>query len=110
VTLSSLLNRDCVVLHRVDSGEDEYGNPISEDTELATVCELQQRRSEEPGAVGERAVTDWVIFLPAGTPIATADAVTVDEHRLEVIGDPWEVRNPRTRHDSHVELVARTAG
>jgi hypothetical protein len=112
MTLSELINRDCSITRRTASGStDDYGNEVATETTVDTVCELQQRNRSEPDAAGEFSDADWMLILPAGTEITTADTVTVDGQDYEVVGDPWPARNPRTREPSHVEAtVRRTAG
>lgn len=110
--LSALINRPATLVIRVDSGEvDDYGNAVLSETTVETVAELQQRRRDEPEGQGETSETDWVLFLPAGTALTTADTVTVEPlGTFEVVGDPWPARNPRTRVESHVECSVRKAG
>lgn len=61
--------------------------------------------------MGEVARTEWLLVLPAGTPIGPGDAVTVDGDEYEVIGDPWQARSPLAGAESHVEAtLARTTG
>ena len=110
--LSNLLNRPCV-LHRPTGTvtEDAYGNSTATRVDVATVGELQQRRRDEPEGQGETSESDWVLFLPAGTEVTTADTVTVDPlGDFEFVGQPWPVRNPRTQQESHLECSVKKAG
>lgn len=103
-----LLTRSCTVVHREYGGEDEYGNPTLDETVSARRCYLEQRRSEEPAGVGERAHTDWFVVLPVETPVTVADAIRVDTGlQLEVTSDPWTVHNPVGGYFTHIELLAR---
>ena len=80
------------------------------ETLVDVVGELQQQRRIEPGEDGELSDTGWVLFLPAGTDVATGDAVICDGQVYELVGDPWQARNPRTHQASHIECsVRRTA-
>jgi hypothetical protein len=119
VTLAQLLNRACTITHRTaGEGEDTYGNEIPDSQEIETVCEVQESkrslagRTSEPAAEGENSDADWMGIFPAGTPLGTADTVLVDGiGRLEVVGEPWAARNPRTQIMSHIEVpLRRTAG
>lgn len=119
MTLSQLLNRPCTISHRTaGEGEDRYGNPKSSVEEIETVCEIQESkrslsgRSSEHGEGGEVSDADWVGIFPAGTPLGAADTVRVDGlGDLQVVGEPWPARNPRTQVISHVEVpLRRTAG
>ncbi len=108
MSLIERLNRPVTVLQRTaDDDADEYGNPIPGETIVDTVGELQQRRRDEPGDAGELSATDWLLVLPAGTPVRTGDAVIVDGQVYELIGDPWIARNPRTQTASHIECTVR---
>lgn len=108
MTLTQLLNRTVTITRRSASGDiDEFGNEISTETNVATVGELQQTQRTEPAAQGELSITTWLLVLPAGTSIDTGDAVIVDNHTYEVIGAPWQARNPRTQVASHVEATLR---
>jgi hypothetical protein len=108
--LTNLLNLPCSIERRVASGEDDYGNDTQTVTWAETVCELQQRQRDEPGEMGETSATDWRLYLPAGTDIDTSDTVIVNDQIFEVVGDPWQARNPRTRQQSHVEATVRRTG
>lgn len=108
MSLSALLNRPCAILRRTSSGErDRFGNPLHDELLVATVCELQQRQRAEPGHDSELSDTSWALFLPPGTDLNTGDVVLVDDARYELVGDPWEARNPRTQAMSHVEATVR---
>jgi hypothetical protein len=111
VSLKQLLNRPATIVRRsADGGEDEYGNPTDGTEEVATVCEVQkaQRADEEPDDGGEVSDTRWTGFFPAGTELNTGDAVRVEGiGTLELVGDPWVVRNPRTQSFSHLEVPLR---
>ena len=112
MSLSQLLNRDVVIVQRSSSGAtDELGDPIAGETLVETVGELQQQQRSEGDDEGERSDTRWLLILPAGTDIDTGDKVLVDDQRYEVVGAPWEARNPRTRAESHIEAtLQRVAG
>lgn len=89
---------------------DEFGNVVPVETLVSIVGELQQTRADEPLEDGETSDTRWTLFVPAGTPLATGDAVIVANQVYELIGDPWQARNPRTRQESHIECrLRRTA-
>lgn len=110
--LSTLLNRECILLLRDPTGStDDYGNDVTTTSNVDTVCELQQKRRDEDDDQGETSDTHWLLILPAGTQIDTGDAVQIDGQVYELVGAPWEARNPRTGAASHIECtVRRTAG
>lgn len=113
MSLTSLINRPCLLIRRSESGDtDDYGNDIATETIVATVCEIQQIRRTEPATEGELSQGDWVAFFLPGTALDTSDAIEVDGlGTFELVGGPWVVRNPRTQQESHVEAsLRRTAG
>jgi len=107
--IANLLNLPCQITRRRASGvEDRYGNEIPTENTVSTVCELQgssQRVGNEPSGHNDLSRTKWSIFLPAGTDVDSADLVIVDGQEYELDGDPWNVRNPRTQSESHVEAT-----
>lgn len=105
--LNQLLNRACTIETRVPAGRDAYNNETDTVFEVQTVCELQQRQRTETGDRGEVSVTEWLLVLPASTDISTGDGVVIDEERYEVIGEPWQARNPRTQTVSHIEATLK---
>lgn len=103
MSVRDLMRHEAALVTRTPGEPDEYGNPTSTETELATVCELQQAgaREELDGAVP---VTTWRVFLPADAPAKGWDAVRLADGRvLELNGDAWAVSSPRTGELSHVE-------
>lgn len=106
--LSTLINRPCVITRRLSTGsEDDYGNLIPDESTIETVCELQQKQRTEPAGQGELSDTQWTLFLLPGDTLRTGDVVTVDDEDYEVVGEPWQARNPRTQLLSHVEATLR---
>lgn len=109
-SFSNLLKRSVTIQRHVESGDtDDYGNDIPTVVDVKVLGELQQRsRDEAEGTVSQ---TNWVLFLPAKTPIDTNDVVLVDNDAYEVIGDPWQAFNPRTGDYEYVEVsLRRTSG
>jgi len=109
MTLAQLLNTPVTILRRSASKEtDPYGNPIASEEEVETVCEVQQRQRSEAGDAGELSDTQWLGIFPTETDLRTGDAVRVDGiGEFELVGSPWEARNPRTQSPSHVEATMR---
>lgn len=96
---------------------DEYGNPGVVETETTTDCEIQQAvRNEDTVDSGQQS-EDWVLFLaPIGedeggylieVELEGSDRVEVNGISYEVIGPPWQVRNPRTGVVTHIEARVR---
>lgn len=110
MSLATLLNRPCTIIHRTDSGEeDDYGDAIPTETYVETTCEIQQVRSDEPALEGEHSVTDWNLYLPVDVLIDTGDAVLVGEVEYEVVGDPWHA-DSGSPQVHHTEVRVRKTG
>ena len=96
---------------------DAYGNPGEATTITYADCEIQQAQRNEDTADRDTQAEDWVLFLaPTGedeggylieTELEGSDRVEVDEIAYEVIGPPWQVRNPRTEVVTHIEARLR---
>lgn len=111
MSLADLLNRPVTIVQRSLSGtEDAYGNDVATEALIKTVGELQQVRRDEPTGEGETTRTDWLLILPAGTPVRTGDVATIDGLEYELVGDPAIWRNPRTQAVSHIEATCRRTG
>lgn len=111
MSLTDLINRPCTVTRRTAStDEDKYGNKRQAEANVETVCEVQQRRRDEPDGHGEFSESDWLLFFLPDVELDTGDFVTVDGTEYELLGRPWRARNPRTRTVEHVEATARIAG
>lgn len=110
--LTTLLNKPCVITRReydLDN-TDSYGDATFDETEVETVCELQQRQRSEEGDPGQLSKTSWLLVLPHGTEISSADTVTVGGDDYEVVGEPWAAEQG-SREMWHVEAtVVRTSG
>jgi hypothetical protein len=108
--LANRLRRDVTIQHNTESGNlDVYGTDIPDVQELRVKGELQQHSRDE--AEGTISQTNWLLILPAKTPIDTNDVVVVDGDTYEVMGDPWQAFNPRTGEYEHVEVsLRRTSG
>lgn len=111
--LSNLINRQCWLIRRSDEGErDDHGNEIPTEVIIETVCELQQVRRTELGVDDEIPSGEWTAFLLPDEDVDSDDAIAVvGIGEFEIVGDPWKVRNPLAKADSHVEVsLRRTAG
>lgn len=105
--VTGLINRECLIVHRSESGNtDDYGNEIPGEELVSAVCEIQQRQREEPVEGGPNiSATEWIAFFLPDEDVRTGDAVSVDDAEYEVIGEPWHARNPRTGSTSHIEAT-----
>lgn len=113
MTLTTLINRPCTITHRTwDGAADRYGSKLPVETDVVTVCELQQRQRNERDDAGETIDSSWLLVLLPETVIAAGDTVSVvGDGEFEVHGEPWVSRNPRTQIVSHIEAtVKRAAG
>lgn len=102
-----------LITRRLPSATDDgYGNEIPDEQDVETVGQVQQKARTEPAAEGESSVTDWILFLPAGTVLRTGDLVTTidDGREYEVIGDPENMTmgSPAVHHLE--ATIRRTSG
>lgn len=104
--IERLLTKPCELVAR------QAIDPTDPDAELEDVvvgestCELQQTTAGEV-VDGRVMVTGWRVFLPAGVDLSGWDALRIDDVLLELDGDPWQVRHPRTGDVHHVEAALR---
>jgi hypothetical protein len=104
--IDRLLTLDAELVRR------EAGDPLDPDAELVDViagttrCELQQVAAGDAHD-GRVQQTGWRVFLPAAVELDGVDAIRIDGELLELDGDPWPVRHPRTGAVHHVEAAVR---
>lgn len=111
MSVANLINRPAVLIRRSEEEVDEYASERPDEDSEEIVCELQQRARTEPSDGGELSDTDWVAYFFPETAPHGNDVLLVDGQRFEFVGEPWLVRNPRTREESHIEAsLRRTAG
>jgi len=104
------LNRltEPVTLHlRTPGAEDEHGNPATTESDLEVSGYASRQIASEQGEAGVVVGESMRLFLAAGTPLTGWDAVTIGGQEYEVIGDAWEVFNPRLGAVHHVEADIR---
>lgn len=114
-----LMTRTATITHVEPDPDnpDDYGNPGEEVTTTTAACELQQVVRTEDTVDTARQTEDWALFLaPTGedeggylveTELEGSDRVEIDDQAYEVIGPPWQVRNPRTAVVTHIEARVR---
>lgn len=112
MAIADLITRDCFLILRDPTGSfDGHGNAVVLDSTADAVCEIQQRSASERGESGEVSDAEWRLFFLPTVDLTTASAVQVDGEVYEIVGEPWTVRNPLRKTDSHIEVKARrTAG
>lgn len=111
MSLAGLMNQACTITTRTDTATtDRYGNPVPTESTAATVCYCEQRVHNEDAGEDHIETEDWLVMLPTGTTVDAADKITVGSLALEVVGPPWQARNPRTQSVSHIQVTARRAG
>lgn len=91
---------------------DGYGNVITAPVvrELVPAWHQQTARGENLAGQDVRDET-WDLFLAAGDPLSATSKVTIGGVDYEVVGEPWQTVNPRTRERGLVQAtIRRTAG
>lgn len=88
----SLLNDSVVLVRRVKSGTDAYGNDTFTDTEVPLKgVSVQPVSSTEAFTAQQDIVTDrWILYGPPGMGLSAADHVRWNGLDLEVDGTPME--------------------
>ena len=56
---------------------------------------------------GQVSVSEWTVYLPAGTAVSAGDRVEVDGDTFLVVEDPYQAWNQRKAAVSHLELRVR---
>jgi hypothetical protein len=111
MSLTALLNRDCTIIRRTTSGTlDADGNDVPGETEVQTVCAIQQNSRTEHDGDGEVPDATWIVFLPFSKSLHSGDAIVVAGEIYEVVGEPARPQNG-SEDMWHIEAtVRRTAG
>jgi hypothetical protein len=99
-------------IHHVgrDGGADEYGNPTTTETSTPARCWLAQQVRTEPVADNVNLESErWSVYFEADVVVDANDRVEVFGEIYEVLGPPWDVRDPLfTDRVDHIEAtVAR---
>lgn len=112
MSLDTLLAYTVTVVRMGEVSDDEYGNVISaelsrEDYPAWVEPMTGQGRGggKEETQDRDTQIEDWLLILPANTPITGRDRVEHDGNTFEVIGPPAIRRSPRGVH--HVEARIR---
>lgn len=118
MSLATLMVDDVTILH-ASTTTDRYGNSTLEwssatsTTSKAWVAQRSATDLSDAGTGGSLGRTgelsDWIIYLPAGTPITSDDRVewagVTPTAVFEVVGLPNPAKTPRGPH--HLEVGAR---
>jgi hypothetical protein len=108
VSLLGLLTQPLTVQHRSATSKDEYGNDVITTTSTVGINGyVEQTDAQEVTVDRETYQTDWLVVLPAGTPVDGSDRIVHGDRTFEVVGRPHEVWNPRTRSVHHIKARAR---
>jgi hypothetical protein len=114
VTLRTLFCHDVTVV-RAAADVDRYDNAVkdwADATRTVTRGRVAQRTRDENRSTGltvgeERVITEWVVYLPAGTDILPTDRLEwsdgSEDFVFEIKGRPHRAFSRRTEH--HVELT-----
>lgn len=108
MSLAGLLNQPLTIQRRGSTSRDEYGNDVPGTISTVEVDGyVEQTAATEITVDRETYTTDWLVVLPAGTPIDGSDRIVHGGKLLEVIGSPHEAWNPRRRMVDHIEARCR---
>ena len=111
MSIYGLMCHDLTVVYP-GSATDRYGNvgkSWASGTRLEVRGRITQRRREENRDGRETGVTEWVVYLPPGTPVSTLDRIEWEGLAFEVNGVPHRAFGRHQEH--HIELhVDRVEG
>lgn len=108
MSIDRFFTRQLVIL-TASTAEGRYGNTEPDWTDVTETEVLgwlaQQRTGDErPTASGQ--TSGWVVYLPAGTTITSANRIRDDRGVVyEVDGEPWPAHTPAGEH--HIEANLR---
>lgn len=107
MSLMSLLTETLWILPYTQGAEDEYGDPTADYNDAVMVRgRLEQSRATEETLDRDTPISDWILYVPAGTAVDAFDRVQdVDGRVFEVVGTPAPQRSPRGPH--HIEVRLR---
>lgn len=103
MTLARHLIQTVTITHVSPGAADRYGDTTTSTSTTTTPGRIDQLATDEQIAAGDFTTTVLRLFVPAGTPLAAADRVTVagDSTVYQVAGDPNVVLGARAAH--HIE-------
>lgn len=104
MSLEQLLNQPLTLIHRGQTGTDQYGNDVAGTTSTeGIVGYIEQTDATELTVDRETYTSNHRAFLPADTQVTASDQLTDDQgNTYEVIGPPDTAYNPRLRKVSHI--------
>jgi hypothetical protein len=105
---TTLINQRAVVSTRSDATVDRYNNAVATYTDgPPTTCYIELQTAKEITIDRETYVSDWRVWLPPGTVVSGRDLIVTTDATFEIVGNPENVWNPRTRTASHVVADVR---
>lgn len=107
MSLAGLLCHEVTIV-RPSTTTDRYGDAVKSATagrRWTTAARVAQQSRIEDHDGREARVTDWLVYLPAGTDIVATDRLLWGVFVFEVIGVPNRAPDRRTEH--HVECDLR---
>jgi hypothetical protein len=110
--IDHLLTQPITIQNRAQNGTNGYGEPVVGDvgSPVATVGYIERKSSEELLVDRDTTTTDWTGYLLASATIGRLDYINFQSQKFQVMGEPENCYNPRTKVVSHirVDLVAVT--
>lgn len=97
--------RTMTVRHVSAGAVDEYGDPTDAEASAEVIGHYRQTSADERAE--DTTLAGWRLYFPAGTTIASADIVDLDNGlSVEVIGPPNALYDPRRRTITAVVCAA----
>lgn len=103
MSIRRLLNQPLTVYPAVKTVDSYHNEVIGLGDPVAVNGLLQQLSSTEYLTDRDTTVTQWTVFLPAGTAVDPQSQVVYMGQTFQVTGLPEMVWNPRSQKVSHIE-------
>jgi len=102
--IDHLLSEACTIQNQSSTGTGFYGGPVvgPSGSPVNATGYLEQQVTVELLVDRYTTVTRWIGYFPLGTVIGRLDFVTFNSQKFQVMGEPENCYNPRTRVVSHI--------
>ena len=92
------------LVHRVVTGQDDFGNDVYGSTTEDVFGSVQPATSRENLNFADQLTSRVVVFVPHGTDITYVDGIIVDGVQYEVTGHPDNWVSPFSGHTAPVRI------
>lgn len=108
MSIATLLTHPVLLKYRQATGQDHYGQPVLEESELSAHCYARLLSTDDADAVSREQI-DYRVYLPASTLTDGLFALEIAGLSYEVQGPAHTQFNPRRGVGEYVMVTARRA-